>query len=64
LINRWIIEEVKRSQERPGCGPEIFLRLLLAEIAAMKKLSDRTVQRMWEKARIYLHCSIRTDLSL
>jgi hypothetical protein len=30
----------------------------------MKKLSDRTVQRMWEKARIYLHCSIRTDLSL
>ena len=30
----------------------------------MQKLSERTVQRKWEKARIYLHRSIRTDLSL
>jgi hypothetical protein len=43
---------------------KFFCGFSFAEIAAMKKLSDRTVQRMWEKARIYLHCSIRTDLSL
>ncbi len=30
-----------------------------AEIAAVRNVSERTVQRDWEKARIYLHCSIR-----
>jgi hypothetical protein len=28
----------------------------------MRNESERTVQRAWEKARIYLHQSIRPDL--
>jgi RNA polymerase sigma factor (TIGR02999 family) len=32
-----------------------------AEIAALHQVSERTVQRQWEKARIYLHRSIRAD---
>jgi RNA polymerase sigma factor (TIGR02999 family) len=32
-----------------------------AEIAAMRQVSERTVQRQWEKARIYLHRSLRAD---
>ncbi len=35
-----------------------------AEIAGMRDVSERTVQRNWEKARIYLHRKIRADLSL
>lgn len=33
-----------------------------AEIAAMRGASERTVQRHWEKARIYLHRAIRQSL--
>lgn len=33
-----------------------------AEIAAMRRVSERTVQRHWEKARIYLHRTIRQSL--
>jgi RNA polymerase sigma factor (TIGR02999 family) len=43
---------------------KFFCGFSFAEIAAIQKLSERTVQRMWEKARIYLRCSIHTDLSL
>jgi RNA polymerase sigma factor (TIGR02999 family) len=43
---------------------KFFCGFSFAEIAAMQKLSERTVQRRWEKARIYLRRSIRTDLSL
>jgi len=28
----------------------------------MRQVSERTVQREWEKVRIYLHRSIRPDL--
>jgi RNA polymerase sigma factor (TIGR02999 family) len=42
---------------------KFFCGFSFAEIAAMQKLSERTVQRRWEKARIYLHRSIRADLS-
>jgi DNA-directed RNA polymerase specialized sigma24 family protein len=34
---------------------KFFCGLSFAEIAAMRGLSERTVQRKWEKARIYLH---------
>ena len=34
---------------------KFFCGFTFAEIAAMKDLSERTVQRQWEKARIYLH---------
>jgi RNA polymerase sigma factor (TIGR02999 family) len=36
-----------------------FCGFSFAEIAAMRGVSERTVQRHWEKARIYLHRSVR-----
>lgn len=41
---------------------KFFCGFSFAEIAAMKDVSERTIQRQWEKARIYLHRSIREDL--
>ena len=41
---------------------KFFCGFSFAEIAAMRDVSERTVQRQWEKARIYLHRSIRGDL--
>jgi len=43
---------------------KFFCGFSFAEIAAMRDVSERTVQRNWEKARIYLHRKIRADLSL
>jgi RNA polymerase sigma factor (TIGR02999 family) len=43
---------------------KFFCGFSFAEIAALRKLSERTVQRRWEKARIYLHRNIRADLSV
>jgi RNA polymerase sigma factor (TIGR02999 family) len=43
---------------------KFFCGFSFAEIAAMRDVSERTVQRNWEKARIYLHRKIRTDLLL
>ena len=42
---------------------KFFCGFSFAEIAALHNLSERTVQRRWEKARIYLRHSIRADLS-
>lgn len=41
---------------------KFFCGFTFAEIAAMKGISERTVQRQWEKARIYLHRKISADL--
>ncbi len=41
---------------------KFFCGFNFAEIAAMKAISERTVQRQWEKARIYLHRKISADL--
>jgi DNA-directed RNA polymerase specialized sigma24 family protein len=41
---------------------KFFCGFSFAEIAGIGGLSERTVQRRWEKARIYLHRSIRPDL--
>jgi RNA polymerase sigma factor (TIGR02999 family) len=38
-----------------------FCGFSFEEIAAMKGLSDRTVRRLWTKARAYLHASLRDD---
>ncbi len=38
---------------------KFFCGFSFAEIAAMRRVSERTVQRDWEKARIYLHRRIR-----
>jgi RNA polymerase sigma factor (TIGR02999 family) len=43
---------------------KFFCGFSFAEIAALRNLSERTVQRSWEKARIYLHRTIRGDLAL
>jgi RNA polymerase sigma factor (TIGR02999 family) len=43
---------------------KFFCGFSFAEIAAMQKLSERTVLRRWEKARIYLRRSIRSELSV
>jgi RNA polymerase sigma factor (TIGR02999 family) len=38
-----------------------FCGFSFAEVAAMQSISERTVQRKWEKARIYLHHSLNGD---
>lgn len=43
---------------------KFFCGFSFSEIAAFHNLSERTVQRKWEKARIYLHRSLRADLPL
>jgi RNA polymerase sigma factor (TIGR02999 family) len=43
---------------------KFFCGLTFAEIASLRAISERTVQRQWEKARIYLHRSIRTNLEI
>ena len=42
---------------------KFFCGFSFAEIAAMQGVSERTVQRKWERARLYLHRAIRADLS-
>ena len=41
---------------------KFFCGFSFAEIASMRGVSERTIQRRWDKARIYLHRSIRTPL--
>ena len=38
---------------------KFFCGFSLGEIAAMQQTSERTVQRRWEKARLYLHHALR-----
>jgi len=56
------------AKVEPGLAELVDLKFFcgfsFAEIAALQNFSERTVQRKWEKARIYLHRSIRADLSL
>jgi RNA polymerase sigma factor (TIGR02999 family) len=42
---------------------KFFCGFSFAEIAAMERVSERTAQRDWEKARIYLHRALRQDLT-
>jgi len=46
----------------PGLAEVVDLKFFcgfsFAEIAAMRDVSERTVQRSWEKARLYLHHAI------
>jgi RNA polymerase sigma factor (TIGR02999 family) len=39
---------------------KFFCGLTFADIAAMRGVSERTVQRDWNKARLYLHDTLRT----
>lgn len=40
---------------------KFFCGFSFGEIAAMRKLSERTVKRQWRKARMYLHRELRAD---
>ena len=42
---------------------KFFCGFSFAEIAAMHDVTERTVQRKWREARIYLHRRVRTNLS-
>lgn len=43
---------------------KFFCGFSFADIAAMRQVSERTVQRRWEKARIYLHRQLRAQPTL
>jgi len=43
---------------------KFFCGFTFAEIGAMKGISERTAQRQWEKARIYLHRKICANLEI
>ena len=43
---------------------KFFCGFTFAEIAAIHGVTERTVQRNWSKARLYLHHTIRSDLSV
>jgi RNA polymerase sigma factor (TIGR02999 family) len=51
----------------PGLAEVVDLKFFcgfsFAEIGALQNLSERSVQRKWEKARLYLYCSLRPDLA-
>ena len=42
---------------------KFFCGFSFAEIATMRGVSERTIQRDWEKARIFLHHSLREESS-
>ena len=41
---------------------KFFCGFTVAEIAAMKRVSERTIERGWQKARLFLHRTVRNDL--
>jgi len=41
---------------------KFFCGFSFAEIAAMQTVSERTVQRKWEKARLFLHRTLQTRI--
>jgi RNA polymerase sigma factor (TIGR02999 family) len=43
---------------------KFFCGFSFAEIATMQGTSERTIQRRWEHARIYLHRTLRSDAAL
>ena len=43
---------------------KFFCGFSFAEIAAMRRTSERTVQRHWQKARLYLHRKLRPGYSI
>jgi DNA-directed RNA polymerase specialized sigma24 family protein len=38
---------------------KFFCGFSCAEIAALRSVTERTIQRRWEKARIYLHRALQ-----
>ncbi len=56
------------SKLEPGLAEVVDLKFFcgfsFVEIATLRNVSERTVQRSWQKARIYLHRKIRTKLEI
>jgi RNA polymerase sigma factor (TIGR02999 family) len=52
------------SEIEPGLAEIVDLKFFcgfsFAEIAAMRGVTERTIQRQWEKGRLYLHQAIRS----
>jgi len=42
---------------------KFFCGFSIVEIAAMRNLSERTVKRKWQKARIYLHRELNAEIA-
>jgi RNA polymerase sigma factor (TIGR02999 family) len=55
------------AEVEPGVAEVVDLKFFcgfsFAEIAALHQLSERTVQRRWEKARIYLRHKLRAEFA-
>jgi DNA-directed RNA polymerase specialized sigma24 family protein len=53
------------AEVEPGLAEIIDLKFFcgfsFAEIAAMRGVSERTIQRNWEKGRLYLHQAVSAD---
>ena len=70
IYDRELVQLSEALDELAEAEPELaqivdlkfFCGFTLGEIAAIRNISERTVQRQWERARIYLHRKIRTDL--
>jgi RNA polymerase sigma factor (TIGR02999 family) len=62
----YALDELAKAE--PGLAEVVDLKFFcgfsFAEIAAIRDVSERTIQRQWEKARIYLHRRIREDLEM
>lgn len=43
---------------------KFFCGFSFTEIAAMRGVAERTVQRQWEKARVYLYRELRSEISI
>jgi DNA-directed RNA polymerase specialized sigma24 family protein len=60
------LDELERTD--PGLARVVDLKFFggfsFAEIASMMAVSERTIYRDWQKARIYLHQVLRSDTSL
>ena len=73
IVDHGELAEISQAlDELEGVEPDLaeivdlkfFCGLTFGEIAALRVVSERTVQRNWEKARIYLHRKLRTDLAV
>jgi RNA polymerase sigma factor (TIGR02999 family) len=55
------------AKAEPGLAEVVDLKFFcgfsFAEIGALQNLSERTVQRKWEKARMFLRCNLQAELS-
>ena len=59
-----VLDELAEVDERLAriVDLKFFCGFSFLEIAGMLEISERTVQRDWEKARIYLHQRLRSNL--